>query len=123
MNSSNKKFKDIDEYIQSHPKDVQKILMEIRKTVKKAAPNAKEKISYGMPAFILNGNLVYFAAFKNHIGFYPLPSGINSFKKELSTYKTSKGAIQFPIDKPMPLSLITKIVKYRVKEDMTKRKK
>jgi len=123
MNSSNKKFKDIDEYIQSHPKDVQKILMEIRKTVKKAAPNAKEKISYGMPAFTLNGNLVYFAAFKNHIGFYPLPSGINSFKKELSTYKTSKGAIQFPIDKPMPLSLITKIVKYRVKEDMTKRKK
>ena len=123
MNSSNKKFKNIDEYIQSHPKDVQKILMEIRKTVKKAAPKAKEKISYGMPAFTQNGNLVYFAAFKNHIGFYPLPSGINSFKKELSTYKTSKGAIQFPIDKPMPLSLITKIVKYRVKEDMTKRKK
>jgi len=123
MNSSNKKFKNIDEYIQSHPKDVQKILMEIRKTVKKAAPKAKEKISYGMPAFTQNGNLVYFAAFKNHIGFYPLPSGINSFKKELSTYKTSKGAIQFPIDKPMPLSLITKIVKFRVKEDMTKRKK
>jgi len=122
MNYSYLKFKDVDDYINSFPSDVRKILIEIRSTVKKAAPKATEKISYGMPTFILNGNLVYFAAFKNHIGFYPLPSPIKEFKKELSEYKTSKGAIQFPIDKPMPLSLITKIVKFRVKEDMKNKK-
>ena len=120
MNYSSLKFKDIDEYIRKSPEDVRKILIEIRKTIKKAAPKATEKISYGMPAFVLNGNLVYFAAFKNHIGFYPTPSPIIAFKKELSSYKTSKGAIQFPIDKPIPYSLITKIVKFKVKENTKK---
>ena len=122
MNSSDSKFKDIDEYIDRAPKDVKKILVEIRKTVKKAAPKAVEKISYGMPAFALDGNLVYFAAFKNHIGFYPMPSSIKSFRKELSSYKTSKGAIQFPLDKKIPLSLITKIVKFRVNENWKRAK-
>jgi uncharacterized protein YdhG (YjbR/CyaY superfamily) len=123
MNYSYLKFKDIDEYIKKSPKDIKAILIKIRKTIKKAAPKATEKISYGMPAFVLNGNLVYFAAFKNHIGFYPTSSPIVVFKKELEPYKTSKGAIQFPIDKPIPYSLITKIVKYRVKESLERAKK
>lgn len=108
----------IDEYIAGFPKDVQKILEQVRATIQKAAPEAKEAIKYAMPAFTLNGNLVFFAAFKNHIGFYALPSGNVAFKKELAAYKTGKGSIQFPIDKPMPLSLITKIVKYRIKENL-----
>ena len=120
MNYSSLKFKDVDAYINSCPKEVRSTLVEIRKTIKKAAPKATEKISYGMPAFVLNGNLVYFAAFKNHIGFYPTSSPIVVFKKELEPYKTSKGAIQFPIDKSIPYSLITKIVKFRVKESLEK---
>jgi len=107
----------IDEYIAGFPKDVQKILEQIRTTVKQAAPEAEETISYAMPAFKLQGNLVYFAAFKNHIGFYALPTGNEAFKKELSTYKTGKGSIQFPLDKPMPLDLVTRIVKFRIKEN------
>lgn len=107
----------INEYIATFPPDVQKILNMLRDTIQKAAPDATEKISYAMPTFYLNGNLVHFAAYKNHIGFYPAPSGIEAFEKELSVFKTSKGAVQFPINKPLPLTLITKIVKYRVKEN------
>jgi uncharacterized protein YdhG (YjbR/CyaY superfamily) len=110
----------IDEYIAESPKDVQSILQSIRTTVQKAAPKAIEKISYGMPAFYMDGYLVYFAAFKNHIGFYPTPSGTDSFVKELSVYKSGKGSVQFPLDEPMPLALITKIVKFRVKENLEK---
>ena len=87
-------------------------------TIGKAAPNATEAIKYAMPTFVLHGNLVHFAGYQNHIGFYPAPSGIEVFKKELTAYKTSKGAIQFPLDKPLPLSLITKIVKFRVNESL-----
>jgi len=112
----------IDDYIATFPKDTQKILQQVRATVKKAAPKAEEKISYGMPAFTLNGNLVYFAGYKNHIGFYALPSGHRAFQKELSKYKMGKGSVQFPIDKPMPLSLITQIVKFRVIENAEKAK-
>lgn len=117
------KYKSINEYIQNEPKNIQIILKKLRATVKKAAPKAVEKISYGMPTFYQNGNLVYFAAWKKHIGFYPAPSGIQAFKKELSKYKGSKGSIQFPFTEPLPLSLITKIVKARVKENIAKTKK
>jgi uncharacterized protein YdhG (YjbR/CyaY superfamily) len=110
----------IDEYIAGFPKNIQKLLKEMRATVKKAAPKAKEAIKYAMPTFILNGNLVHFAAFKNHIGFYPAPQGIEEFKKELSKYKGAKGSVQFPIDKKLPLTLISQIVKYRVKENLEK---
>ena len=108
----------IDEYIATFPTDIQEILEQVRATVKKAAPEAKEAIKYAMPTFILNGNLVHFAAFKNHIGLYPTPGGIEAFQKELSVYKTAKGSIQFPLQQPMPLDLITKIVQYRVKENV-----
>jgi uncharacterized protein YdhG (YjbR/CyaY superfamily) len=108
--------KNIDEYIAGFPCDVQKILKQIRTTIKKAAPDAEEAIKYGIPTFVLNENLVHFAAFKNHIGFYPTPSSIEAFKDELSRYESAKGSVQFPIDEPMPLSLIGKIVKFRVKE-------
>jgi uncharacterized protein YdhG (YjbR/CyaY superfamily) len=110
----------IDEYIATFPAEIQKILREIRAVVKAAAPDAQEKISYQMPTFFLSGNLVHFAAFKNHIGFYPAPTGIEAFAQELSVYKGAKGSIQFPINKPMPLDLITKIVKYRVAENLKK---
>ncbi|KAB2328686.1 hypothetical protein F7731_24510 [Cytobacillus depressus] len=112
--------KSIDEYILQYPQEIQEILKTLRKVIKESAPNAEEKISYGMPTFVLNGNLVHFAAFKNHIGFYPTPSGINTFKQELSGYKTSKGAVQFPIGKPIPYVLISKIVKFRVDENKSK---
>lgn len=116
MKSQKNNFKTIDDYIKSFPKDIQKILGMVRQTIKKVAPEAEEAISYQMPTFKLNGNLVHFAAFKNHIGFYPTPSGTQEFKKEISVFRSGKGSIQFPIDKPMPLSLIKKIVEYRVKE-------
>ena len=103
----------IDEYIAGFQEDIKAILQEIRTLIQKTAPEATEKISYGMPTFYLNGNLVHFAAYKNHIGFYPTPSGLEAFKEEVSKYKHSKGAVQFPIDKPMPLELIVQIVKYR----------
>jgi uncharacterized protein YdhG (YjbR/CyaY superfamily) len=114
--------KDIDQYIGTFPKDVQKILETVRATIKKAAPEAEEAISYQMPTFRLNGNLVHFAGYKNHIGFYPTPSGIEAFKKDLSTYKGAKGSVQFPIDQPVPLDLITRIVKFRVSENSKKAK-
>jgi len=110
----------IDDYIRSFPEETQILLNELRTTIRKAAPNAEEVISYAMPAFKLHRILVYFAVHKNHIGFYPTASGIENFKKELSVYKTSKGAIQFPIDKKLPLGLITKIVKFRVAENLQK---
>ncbi|RFB14879.1 hypothetical protein DZB84_15730 [Bacillus sp. HNG] len=112
--------KSIDEYILQYPQEIQETLNTIRKVIKESAPNAQEKISYGMPTFVSNGNLVHFAAFKNHIGFYPTPSGINTFKQELSGYKTSKGAVQFPLGKPIPYELISKIVKFRVDENKNK---
>jgi len=111
---------DIDEYISSFPNEVQEILEEIRKTIHEAAPNAKEKISYSMPAFEQNGIVVYFAAFKNHIGFYALPSSNEKFKQVLSKYKSGKGSVQFPLNQPMPFDLITEIVKFRVNENLEK---
>ena len=112
------KFKTVEDYMSALAPDTRAILEEVRKTIAKAAPKAEEVISYNMPAFRLHGMLVWYAAFKNHIGLYPRASGIEVFKKELSGYKMAKGSVQFPIDEPMPLSLITKIVKYRVKENM-----
>jgi len=114
-------FKTIDEYIASFPKNVQDVLKQLRRTIKESAPMAEETINYGIPTFKLNGNLVHFAAFKNHIGFYPTPSAILAFKKELSPYKQAKGSVQFPIDTPIPFDVIKKIVTYRVKENITKK--
>jgi uncharacterized protein YdhG (YjbR/CyaY superfamily) len=110
--------KDIDTYIGGFPKNIQVILEKIRITIREAAPGAGEKIGYGIPTFTLNGNLVHFAAFKSHIGFYPTPSGIEAFKQELSVYKGAKGSVQFPLDKPIPFGLISKIVKFRVQENL-----
>jgi len=120
MESNKAGFVSTDEYIATFPEDIQKILEELRGTIKAAAPGAEEKISYQMPAFALKGNLVYFAAFKNHIGFYPTSSGTEAFKKELSIYDGSKGTVRFPIDKPLPLKLISRIVKFRVAENLKK---
>ncbi len=116
-------FKNTDEYIKSYPKDVQILLEQIRTVIKKSAPEAIESISYGMPAYKLHGSpLVYFAAFKKHIGFYATPTGHSEFAKELSKYKQGKGSVQFPLDKPLPLVLINKIVKFRVKENLERAK-
>lgn len=115
-----KKAKDIDEYISCFPVDVQNKLTRVRAAIRKAAPDAMEKISYAMPAFYQEGNLVYFAAYANHIGFYPTATGITSFQSRLKNYKTSKGAVQFPLDKPLPVSLISDIVKFRVKQNNEK---
>ncbi|GAL85630.1 PF08818 domain protein [Sporocytophaga myxococcoides] len=114
------KFKTVDEYISSFPPEVRPILEKLRQTIIKAAPKAEEVISYNMPAFKLNGALVYYAAYKKHVGFYPTNSGITEFADELADYKTSKGAIQFPLDKPLPTGLITKIVKFRIVENNAK---
>jgi len=113
-------FASIDEYISTFPAETQKILQELRATIKAAAPNAEERISYQMPAFYLNGNLVYFAAFKNHISFFPTSSGVDAFKDELAAYAGSKGTVRFPSDKPIPLDLISKIVSFRVNENLKK---
>ena len=118
-----KDFKTIDEYIGTFPEDVQHILEQMRQTIRDAAPDAVETIKYQIPTFTLNGNLVHFAAFKNHIGFYPTPSGIEAFRKELSHYKGAKGSVQFPLDKPIPYDLVKKITLYRVKETLEKTKK
>lgn len=116
------KFKSVDEYITSFPKNVQEILEELRKAIKESAPEAEEVISYGMPAFKLNGVLVYFAAHKNHIGFYPTASGITAFNEELSSFKHTKGTIQFPIDGSIPFDIVKRIVKFKVKENQAKSK-
>jgi uncharacterized protein YdhG (YjbR/CyaY superfamily) len=113
-------FTSIDQYIATFPGETQKILQELRATIKASAPKAEEKISYQMPTFALKGNLVHFAAYKKHIGFYPTPSGILAFERELSIYEGAKGSVKFPIDKPLPLELISKIVKFRVAENMKK---
>lgn len=112
------KIESIDEYMLQFPPEVQEILKTLRKVIKESAPDAKEKISYQMPTFALHGNLVHFAAYKNHIGFYPTPSGINAFKHELAEYKGAKGSVQFPIEKPLPYELISEIVKFRVAENI-----
>lgn len=112
--------KDIDQYISFFPKDVQTKLKEMRATIQKAAPKAEEAISYMMPTFRLYGNLVHFAAFKNHIGFYPGPAGIVAFQNELKGFETSKGTIQFPLDKPLPLKLVAAITKFRTIQNMEK---
>ena len=116
------KFKTIDEYHDSFPESVQKYLDQIRKAIKSAAPDAKEEISYNMPAFRQNKVLVYYAAAKEHIGFYPTPNPIKIFSNELSRYQTSKGAIQFPLGKNIPAALVKKIVKFRVQEDSSLKK-
>ena len=113
--------KDIEGYISRHPKQVQQRLQQMRRTIRKAAPGAKETISYRIPAFTLNGLLVWFAAFRNHVGFYPRAEAIVAFQKELRAYKTAKGSIQFPHDKPLPLALVSRIVKYRVAQNLGKK--
>jgi uncharacterized protein YdhG (YjbR/CyaY superfamily) len=115
--------KSIDEYIDRFPKDVQVLLSAMRRTIRKAVPKTEESISYGIPTFTLNGRLVWFAAFKKHIGFYPGAGAIAAFKKELSPYKSAKGSVQFPFDEPLPLALVTRIVKFRVKQNSAKPRK
>jgi uncharacterized protein YdhG (YjbR/CyaY superfamily) len=110
----------IDEYIAGFPPEVQEILQKVRETIRKAAPDAREAIKYRMPTFTLAGNLVHFAAFKKHIGFYPVPSGIEKFRAELSVYEQGKGSVQFPLDQPIPYDLIARIVKFRVEENLKK---
>lgn len=117
----NKSIKNVDEYIGDFPAEIQTILKEIRATIKKSAPEAEELISYGMPGYKLNGKpLVYFSAFKNHIGFYATPTGHTAFAEKLSKYKQGKGSVQFPLDEPMPLDLIAEIVEFRVKTNTHK---
>jgi uncharacterized protein YdhG (YjbR/CyaY superfamily) len=115
-----KKYTDIDTYIANYPKNVQLLLRTMRATIQKAAPKAQEAISYGVPTYKLNGNLVHFGGFKDHVSFFPTASGTAAFKREISKYKNSKGTIQFPLDKPLPLDLITKIVRFRVVENLKK---
>ena len=123
MAMSKKIPKNFDDYADRFPKEVQPLLRKMRLTIRKAAPEARETISYGIPAFTLNGLLVWFAAHKTHIGFYPRASAIAAFKKELSAYKGAKGSVQFPFDEPLPLPLVSRIVKFRVKQNLSKSKK
>jgi uncharacterized protein YdhG (YjbR/CyaY superfamily) len=111
----------IDDYIDSFPEETRRLLEQMRSTIRKSAPQADEKISYQIPTYYYNGNLVHFAAFKNHIGFFPTPGAIKAFEKELKPYKTSKGTIQFPLTDPLPLKLIERIVKFRVEENAPKK--
>lgn len=114
-------FKSVDEYIKSFPNDIQSLLDRFRTTIREKAPEATESISYGMPAYKINGKpLVYFAGFKNHIGFYATPTGHSKFTEELSKYKQGKGSVQFPLNKPIPFDLIGRIVEYRVNENLSK---
>lgn len=129
MEENKSTFKTIDEYISQCPSEIQETLQTLRKVIKESEPEAEEKISWQMPTFVLHGNLVHFAAFKNHIGLYPGPNAIEAFKNEISGYKSSKGAVQFPIGKPMPYELISRIVKFsalenirRAEEKLTKKK-
>lgn len=121
IEAATKQFKTIDEYISMFPEDVRTILKNLRQTIRDAAPEAQETIKYQIPTFTLNGNLVHFAAFKNHIGFYPTPTGMEAFKDELSAYQGAKGSVQFPIDQPLPFPLIRRIVEYRVKENLERK--
>jgi len=113
----------IDEFIAAYPPAMQEKLRKMRDTIRKAAPDATETIKYGIPTFVLNGNLVHFAGYEHHIGFYPAPSGIVEFKKELSVYESAKGSVRFPLDKPLPLKLVAQIVKFRVAENRAKKSK
>jgi len=122
MEKSKKEHSSVDEYIRSFPEHAQKKLKELRKVVNEQAPEAQERISYGMPAFFLKGNLVYFAAFSKHIGFYPGANGIDAFKNELSKYKIGKGSVQFPMGEPLPIGLIKRIVRFRVEENLKKKR-
>jgi uncharacterized protein YdhG (YjbR/CyaY superfamily) len=117
MQNQRRDFHSIDEYIATFPEDIQAILQLLRATIRAAAPDAEERISYQMPTFALNGNLVHFAVLKNHIGFYPTPSGIDAFPQELAKYRSTKGAVQFPINQPLPLDVISKVVTFRVAEN------
>lgn len=123
MAASRRQFKTMDEYINAFPEDIRHILTELRQTIREVAPDAEETINYQIPTFTLNGNLVHFAAFENHIGFYPTPSGMEAFNKELSGYKGAKGSVQFPVNEPLPLPLIRRIVEYRVKENLERKPK
>jgi uncharacterized protein YdhG (YjbR/CyaY superfamily) len=120
MESSKGGYRSIDEYIAGFPADTQALLETVRAAIKAAAPGAEERISYQMPAFALHGNLVYFAALKNHIGFYPTGSGIEAFKDELSGYDVTKGSVKFPVNQPLPLDLIRRIVQFRVTQNLDK---
>lgn len=123
MQETKTTYSTIDEYIETFPEEIQKKLREIRQTIHETAPEATEAISYQMPTFKLNGNLVHFAGYEHHIGFYPIPTGMEAFKDELSHYKTGKGSVQFPLDQPLPIDLIRRIVDFRVKENLANRKK
>ena len=122
MKENRAEVQSIDEYISQFPLETQEILKTLRKVIKDTAPDAEEKISWQMPTFVLHGNLVHFAAHKNHIGFYPNPSGIEAFKQELAEYKGAKGSVQFPLNKPLPYELIRRIVKFRVEENTNQAK-
>lgn len=122
MKTPKKEYKTIDEYIALFPKDIQKILQQLRLAIRDSAPDAVEAINYQMPTFKLNGNLIHFAAAKSHIGFYPTPSAIEAFEEELSDYEVSKGTVRFPMNKPIPLDLVKRIVRFRVKENMSTNK-
>jgi uncharacterized protein YdhG (YjbR/CyaY superfamily) len=120
MKSQSAGPKDIDEYIAGFPADIQELLQNIRRTIHEAAPEAEEAIKYQMPTFVQNGNLVHFAAFKNHIGLYPAPHAIEEFKDELSAYEGAKGSVRFPLDQPIPYELIGRIVRFRVADSLAK---
>lgn len=121
MEESSKQPTTIDEYIAQFPPAVQTLLREVRTVIREAAPAATERIAYGMPTFYLNGNLVHFGVGKHHLGFYPTPAGITAFKDEFGAYKWSKGAVQFPLDQPIPYDLIRRITRYRVTESLTRK--
>jgi uncharacterized protein YdhG (YjbR/CyaY superfamily) len=120
LKNGNTPSEDIDAYIAGFPEEVQKLLSEVRQTIRDAAPGAEETIKYQIPTFTLEGNLVHFAGYKKHIGFYPTPSGIEKFSKELSDYKGAKGSVKFPLDRPIPYDLISRIVRFRVKENLAR---
>ncbi|HMA06097.1 MAG TPA: DUF1801 domain-containing protein [Methanomicrobiales archaeon] len=122
MDIKKKPVDTIDEYIAQFPREIQERLQKLRKTIREEAPDAEETISYRIPTFRLNGNLVHFAAFKDHVSFFPTSSGVGAFRQELSGYKISKGTIQFPLDEPMPLDLVRKIVRFRVRDNLEKGK-
>jgi uncharacterized protein YdhG (YjbR/CyaY superfamily) len=123
MDKGKRQYKSVDEYIRSFPDQVQEKLWELREIIREQAPQAQEKISYQMPAFFLNGPLIYFAAYSKHIGFYPTSSGIRAFRSKISKYKNSKGAVQFPIEDPLPVVLVREMVRFRVIENLKKEKK
>lgn len=123
MKTNESAAREVDDFIARYPADVQEILQKIRGIIREAAPDAQEKLNYGIPTFTLNGNLVHYSALKNHIGFYPTPSGVEKFKKQLSNYSGAKGSVQFPLDQPIPYELIRSITEFRVKEQRAKNKK